>query len=178
MEVTEGKAIIPQTVGFVPEDRQRDAVILDFPLYENVALSRIAQRRGWMQWTKLRTQTAILLQHNDVRATGVEMTVRALSGGNQQKFVVGREMEGAPHALVVENPTRGLDIQATTAVHQRLRQAREQGATIVVYSSDLDEVLSLADRVVVVYEGRVYHVPKSRERIGQAMLGTLPPAPQ
>jgi simple sugar transport system ATP-binding protein len=172
MTATAGKVTIPHTVGFVPEDRHRDAVILDFPLYQNVALFQAGRRRGWTRWSTYRARTNTLLHQHDVRASGVEMPVRALSGGNQQKFVVGREMEGAPQALVVENPTRGLDIQATQTVHQRLRQARAQGAAIVVYSSDLDEVLALADRVMVVYEGQGHDVPRDRDALGRAMLGT------
>jgi ABC-type uncharacterized transport system ATPase subunit len=107
----------------------------------------------------------------DIRATGPDVQARVLSGGNQQKLVVGREITGAPTALVVENPTRGLDVHATSAVHQRLREARDLGAAVVLYSSDLDEVLDLADRVVVVYNGVVREVPRDREIVGRAMLG-------
>jgi simple sugar transport system ATP-binding protein len=172
MTATAGQTTIPNIVGFVPEDRHRDAVNLDIPLYQNVALFQAGHRRGWTRWSTYKARTNTLLLQHDVRASGIDMPIRALSGGNQQKFVVGREMEGAPQALVVENPTRGLDIQAAQAVHQRLRQARAQGAAIVVYSSDLDEVLALADRIMVVYEGRVYDVPRDRDAVGQAMLGT------
>jgi simple sugar transport system ATP-binding protein len=95
----------------------------------------------------------------------------ALSGGNQQKLVLAREMDDRPDVLVVENPTRGLDIAATAAVHERLLAACTAGAAVIIYSSDLDEVLALADRVVVVHAGRVREIPASRALVGRAMLG-------
>ncbi|HXC26197.1 MAG TPA: ABC transporter ATP-binding protein [Gemmatimonadaceae bacterium] len=171
MAATEGSVVRPDAVGFVPEDRQRDALVLDFSLYENVGLFRVGQRSGWMRWEEVRRRTEGVMTAYDVRAAGVGARARALSGGNQQKLVVGREIDGAPRALVVENPTRGLDVHATAAVHQRLLEARDRGAAVVVYSSDLDEVLELADRVVVVYGGMVSEVPREREAVGRAMVG-------
>lgn len=118
----------------------------------------------------------------DVRAPSRESPLRSLSGGNQQKLVVGREMDveddtapsGAvrpPIALVVENPTRGLDVRATAEVHARLRSARDEGAAIVLYSSDLDEVLALASRLIVLHSGQVREMPLDRDAVGRAMLG-------
>jgi ABC-type uncharacterized transport system ATPase subunit len=161
---------IPDTVGFIPEDRHRDALILDSPLYENIALFGAADREGVIPWNTLRQTTAVLMETYDVRAPNPNTPAASLSGGNQQKLVVGREIHGAPQGIVAENPTRGLDIQATQAVHQRLLAAREQGAAIIVYSSDLDEVMELADRIVVMYAGTLLEVPKDREAIGHAML--------
>jgi simple sugar transport system ATP-binding protein len=104
--------------------------------------------------------------------------MRTLSGGNQQKLVLARELEPAVQAMqedwlaiVAENPTRGLDVRATADVHARLRDACTKGAAIVLYSSDLDEVLLLATRVLVVYEGTVREVPLDRHVIGRVMLG-------
>jgi simple sugar transport system ATP-binding protein len=100
--------------------------------------------------------------------------MRTLSGGNQQKLVLSRELdysEERPHAIVAENPTRGLDVRATVEVHARLRQARAAGAAIILYSSDIDEVLLLATRVFVVFAGAVREVALDREQIGRAMLG-------
>lgn len=107
----------------------------------------------------------------DVRAAGAETSARTLSGGNQQKFVLGRELGDAPPALVVENPSRGLDFKATQAVQQALRDARDRGTAVVLYSSDLDEVLALADRVYVVHDGRVTEMIADRDAVGRAMLG-------
>ena len=166
----------PVDVGFVPEDRGRDAVMPDRSLAETIALRGAGQRRGLISWSALRARTAELMRAYDVRAQDPHTPVRALSGGNQQRLVLARELEAtwdqpAPSALVVENPTRGLDVRATTAVHQRLRDASTRGAAVIVYSSDLDEVLSLATRVLVVFDGRVRDIPLERAAIGRAMLG-------
>jgi ABC-type uncharacterized transport system ATPase subunit len=107
----------------------------------------------------------------DIRATRPEAPVRTLSGGNQQRLVLARELSTAPAALVAENPTRGLDIRATEFVRARLVAARDAGAAVVLYSSDLDEVLAVSSRVIVVHAGRVRDVPMDREMIGRAMLG-------
>lgn len=174
--VLDGVLKRPVDVGFVPEDRERDAVMLDRSLAETVALRGAGSRRGLIAWPALRTRTTELMRAYDVRAQDSHTLVRALSGGNQQRLVLARELEAtwdrpAPSALVVENPTRGLDVRATMAVHQRLRDACTRGAAVVVYSSDLDEVLSLATRVFVVFEGHVRDVPMERAAIGRAMLG-------
>lgn len=166
-----GRVTTPDTVGFVPEDRHRDALVLDFPLDENLALAGAGARRGTIAWNTEREQTNRVIQAYDVRTSGPEAIARTLSGGNQQKLVIGRELSTAPTALVVENPTRGLDVQATATVHARLRGAAEQGTAVVVYCSDLDEVLALADRIVVLYGGRLSEVPLGREMVGNAMLG-------
>jgi ABC-type uncharacterized transport system ATPase subunit len=111
-----------------------------------------------------------LIADFDVRGTP-ETPARHLSGGNQQKLVLARELESAPGLLVVENPTRGLDIRATVAVHGYLRAAARQGAAVVVYSSDLDEVLSLASRMLVLHAGQVRETSVDRDVVARAMLG-------
>ena len=167
----------PDMVGFVPEDRHHDAVLLDRPLAENVALRGAGRRTGMIDWAAMRARTVSLMQAYDVRATSERAPVSALSGGNQQKLVLARELDdtrgasGAPLAIVAENPTRGLDVRATGEVHARLRAARDHGAAVVMYSSDLDEVLSLASRVLVAYAGTVREVTPERDVVGRAMLG-------
>ncbi len=160
----------PHDVGFVPEDRQRDALVLDLSVAENVALRGAGARRGRMRWRAQRPHVAALIADFDVRGTP-ETPVRHLSGGNQQKLVLARELESAPELLVVENPTRGLDIRATAAVHGYLRAAARRGAAVVVYSSDLDEVLSLASRMLVLHAGRVRETIVDRDVVARAMLG-------
>ena len=172
MSATRGTVSLPDTIGFVPEDRQRDAVVLESSLTENVALRNAGARRGLMDWSTLRAQTATLMATHDVRANGPDSALRGLSGGNQQKLVLGRELAASPAALVVENPTRGLDIRATAAIHAALRQARADGTAVVVYSADLDEVLALADRVIVVAGGVVRQTTGQRDEVGRAMLST------
>jgi general nucleoside transport system ATP-binding protein len=160
----------PSVVGFVPEDRQRDAVLLDGTLTENYALRGAARRRGRMPWAALAARTRALVAAFDVRGDGDGVVLRGLSGGNQQKFVLARELSERPPALIVENPTRGLDIRAADAVRSALRMARNDGTAILCYSSDLDEVLALADRVIVMVDGRVQEVAVDRTAIADAMI--------
>jgi ABC-type uncharacterized transport system ATPase subunit len=159
------------TVALIPEDRQRDALILGFSLVENVALKGAGQRRGRMNWVREGERTMQLAELYDVRPRAIHLAADRLSGGNQQKLVLGRELSDDPAIVVAENPTRGLDIRASAAVRARLREAAAAGAAIILYSSDLDEVLSLATRVVAVHNGRVIEVPNDREAVGRAMLG-------
>ena len=168
---SQGTAMIPPDVAFVPADRQRDALVLDFTLAENTALRGAGAAGGLLAWRSIVAQAAAAMVHFDVRAAGPFVRARTLSGGNQQKFVLGRELDGAPRALVAENPTRGLDIRATKEVLRRVREARDAGLAVVIYSEDLDETLALADRVLVVHAGRVRSMPPDRERVGRAMLG-------
>jgi len=173
--VSDGSLTLPSRIGFVPEDRHRDALVLDFNISENVALRDAGDRAGRLRWRTLDHTARALIAAFDVRAAGgprpETALARTLSGGNQQKLVLGRELAGNPALLVAENPTRGLDIRATAAVHESLRAARAAGAAVVVYSSDLDEVLALSDRVLVVSAGSVSEVGGDREAVGRAMLG-------
>jgi ABC-type uncharacterized transport system ATPase subunit len=166
-----GRVSIPDEVGFVPEDRQREALILDETLTINAALSDAGKRRGIMRWAQYREQARRVIADYDVRGGTPETQARTLSGGNQQKFALGRELDTSPRMIVAENPTRGLDIRASAAVHERVRLAAQRGTAVVVYSQDLDEVLALATRVVVVHRGRARSVPIDRGLIGRAMLG-------
>ena len=168
---TDGTVIIPPIVGFIPEDRQRDALVQDFSLRDNVALLGAGTRAGRMAWVGISDDTRKLMRDYDVRARDENIPVNALSGGNQQKLVVGREIEGSHTALVAENPSRGLDVQATAAIRARIRAARDAGMAVVIYSSDIDEILALADRVVVVYAGQVSEALMEYESIGRVMLG-------
>ncbi|MEO7040969.1 MAG: ABC transporter ATP-binding protein [Gemmatimonadaceae bacterium] len=168
---TSGMVELPSSVGFIPEDRQRDALIPGLSLRDNVALAGAGTRRGMMDWTPIGGRTRALLENYDVRARHENVHASTLSGGNQQKLVVGREIEWSHAALVAENPSRGLDIQASAAVKDRIIDARNSGAAVVIYSSDLDEITSLADRVVVVFAGKVTECVNDYESIGRAMLG-------
>lgn len=169
---TTGEVTLAQTIGFIPEDRHRDAMALDMTLVENVALRGLSTRRGRMDWPGLRRTTDALLARFDVRAAGPFTAGRELSGGNQQKLILARELADHPAMVVAENPTRGLDIRATAAVHTQLRAARDSGSAVVLYSSDLDEVLALADRLIVVHAAHLVPIDApSRDSVGRAMLG-------
>ncbi len=169
---TRGSVHIPPAVGFIPEDRHRDAVALDLDVRDNIALCNAGARRGWIDWRHWSRLTQQLLRDFDVRAGRERTPVRALSGGNQQKLVLARELAGAPPLIVAENPTHGLDVHATSEIRRRLRAARDAGAAVILYSSDLDELTADSDRALAVYAGRVRPCELSRDAIGRAMLGT------
>jgi general nucleoside transport system ATP-binding protein len=166
-----GTVTAAASVGFVPEDRQRDALVLDFSLVENILLGGAGTRRGRIRWRAEHARAVSILAEHDVRASGPDAKAGTLSGGNQQKLVLARELSGRPALVVAENPTRGLDVRAAAAVHGALRAARDAGSGVVLHSSDLDEVLALADRVLVVHAGSVRPCPADREAVGRAMLG-------
>jgi simple sugar transport system ATP-binding protein len=171
LPVTTGRVQRPASLGFVPEDRHRDALLLDAPLFENLALRDAGARRGRMAWPAFALETRALMTQFDVRAASASSAARTLSGGNQQRFVLARELAQAPEALIVENPSRGLDFRATASVQAALRQARDAGTAVLVYSGDLDELLLLADRVYAMHAGRVREVRGDRDAVGRAMLG-------
>ncbi len=177
LKPTAGRAEHPNPVGFVPEDRQRDAVISAFTLTENVALAGAGARRGRLRWTLFRERARRVVQEFVVQSAGVEAPVGSLSGGNQQRFVVGRETALSPRALVAENPTRGLDVRAARQVRAAIAAVADvAGGAAVIYSADLDEVLSITRRVVVCYAGRVIEVatpddPSDRAPYVRALTG-------
>jgi general nucleoside transport system ATP-binding protein len=170
--VASGDAQLPSSVGFVPENRRDEALIGEFSLTENFALGDITEQRGVMDWPALAQKAAQILTDFAVQATSVDDSPDRLSGGNQQRFVLGRELADDPQLLVLENPTQGLDINAASFIHQRLRQSRNDGAAVVFYSSDLDELAELSDRVLVVSDKGLIIVTPDRSEIGAALLGT------
>ena len=176
---TTGRVTRPDAVGFVPEDRLHDAVIPSFSLTENLVLADGGEARGWMDWSTWRTITRDLLATADVRAAGPDVPMATLSGGNQQRFVVGRERRRAVAALIVEHPTRGLDLTASARILADLRAlGGNPRPAVVFHSADLDEVLSVATRVVACFEGRVREVsppsdPTDRTPYTRAMTGSV-----
>jgi simple sugar transport system ATP-binding protein len=166
-------------VSHVPEDRLRRAVVKGMSVEENVALGRQGQRpfaRGpWLDFTGRRERTKSLLGRYDVRPPDPLLPIQALSGGNQQKVVVARELDSEPKLLVVVQPTRGLDISAVAQVHARLREERARGVGVLLVSLDLEEVLAMSDRVYVLFEGRVTgtftRAQFDEREIGRCMLG-------
>jgi general nucleoside transport system ATP-binding protein len=171
LSVAGGALSLPLRIGFVPENRHRDAVVLDFSLSENVAIHGAGHRAGRMQWKAIENRTSALLERFDVRSRGPSERMATLSGGNQQKVALAREVDARPELLVVENPTRGLDIRASAFVHAQIRSGRDAGMAVVLYSSDLDEVIESADRVLVVHAGTVRVLGRDRVAVGAAMLG-------
>ncbi len=161
------------SVAFIPEDRTTEALIGEFTLVENQALGHLDRLPRWLDWGAIARDADAVIRDHDVRTTGSAVAAATLSGGNQQKFVLGRALGRDPEIVIAENPTRGLDIRATGAVHGRLREAAGRGACVLVHSSDLDEVIALADRLLVMHAGVLQELPRvaSRSAIGDAMLG-------
>jgi simple sugar transport system ATP-binding protein len=176
-----GTAFVPSDAAFIPQDRRSEGLVEDFDLTENLALRlhRWARyRRGALvDWPALRARSREALATFSIRAEGPETMAGTLSGGNQQRVVLARELEGDPAFLVAENPTRGLDVAGESFVHRTLQalKAREPvPAGVVLISTDLDEILALADRFFVMVRGRLEPVAVGdglRERLGERMLG-------
>jgi ABC-type uncharacterized transport system ATPase subunit len=165
-------------LGHIPEDRLRRGLVLEFNLAENLALHDYRKepnsRFGWLRPGRILAWARGLLQEFDVRGGGPQSRASALSGGNQQKVVVAREVERDPRVLIAAQPTRGLDVGAIEFVHRRLVQERDRGRAILLVSLELEEVLSLADRILVIYEGRIvreYGPGVTSEELGIAMTG-------
>jgi simple sugar transport system ATP-binding protein len=161
------------SVAFVPEDRSREALIPAFSLTANLLLGNLDRASCWIDWSRWQRETAALLERHDVRAGGVTDSAASLSGGNQQKFIIARALARRPDVLVVEHPTRGLDVTATAATRSALREAAASGSCVVIHDADLDEVLALATRLLVISNGvvRELAIDTPRAAVGDAMLG-------
>jgi len=173
-----GRVELPARIAFIPQDRLHEGLVGDFTLTENVALAfhrEPAFRRGpFLRWHPLAERTRELALAFGVKAPGPGTPVRELSGGNQQRVVVARELGRKPELLVAENPTRGLDVSAAAFVHGELRGPLRRKAGVVLVSTDLDEVLRLSDRVLVMLRGGLIPVSedrRTREAVGRMMLG-------
>ncbi len=165
-------------IGHIPEDRQRRGLVLEFSIAENIALHDYSSppdsRYGWLFPRRLIDRARTLIAEFDVRGGGPLTKGGSLSGGNQQKLVVAREVARDPRVLIAAQPTRGLDVGAIEYVHRRLVTEREEGRAILLVSLELDEVLSLADRILVMYEGEIvgeHAAGAGEEEIGLEMLG-------
>jgi general nucleoside transport system ATP-binding protein len=170
--------ILDSGIGHIPEDRQKRGLVLEFTLAENLAFhdfdKRPNSRLGWLRPGLLITRARKLLQEFDVRGGGPQTLAKALSGGNQQKVVVAREVANDPRVLIAAQPTRGLDVGAIEFVHRRLVEERDEGRAVLLVSLELDEIISLSDRILVMYEGEIvgeYGPEASEEQLGVAMLG-------
>jgi simple sugar transport system ATP-binding protein len=165
----------------VPEDRQRDGLIGSFSVSSNLVLNQIGERpfsrRLRIDRRAVREHAEEMVRQFDVRTASVQSAASTLSGGNQQKVIVAREFFHADRLLVLSQPTRGLDVGSIQYIHRQVVAKRDEGVGILLNSSELDEVLALADRVAVIYRGRIVGVlgreEASRERIGLLMAGAV-----
>ena len=174
---SEGMLKVEAPVSLVPEDRSTEGLIGDFSLTDNLTLAWGSSapwvHRGLINKSKAEIETLRLIQRYGVTTAGPASLASTLSGGNQQKLVLARALEQAPRVVIAENPGRGLDVRAAQAALERLRLAARQGAGVLIHSTDLDELASWCDRLLVVAKGRV-HVPPpdaGRDLIGRMMLG-------
>jgi general nucleoside transport system ATP-binding protein len=172
------RQMLEQGLGHIPEDRHRYGLVLDFTLAENVALHDFRytpnSRFGWLFPTVLVEHTRRLIKDFDVRGGGPQTKARNLSGGNQQKLVAAREVDRDPVVLIAAQPTRGLDVGAIEYLHRRLVVERDSGRAVLLVSLELEEVLSLSDRILVMYEGEIvgeHASGVSEEVVGVEMLG-------
>jgi ABC-type uncharacterized transport system ATPase subunit len=178
VENTSARKVLDAGLGHIPEDRQRRGLVLDFTLAENIALHDYKEepdsRFGWLFPKRLIARARRLLKAFDVRGGGPTTLASALSGGNQQKVVVAREVERDPRVLLAAQPTRGLDVGAIEFVHRRLVEERDEGRAILLVSLELEEVLSLSDRILAMFEGEIvgeYTPDVTPEELGVAMTG-------
>jgi simple sugar transport system ATP-binding protein len=172
------RAMLDAGVGHIPEDRQRRGLVLEFSIAENIALHDYAKapaaRWGWLFPNRLLTRAADLIREFDVRGGGPLARAGGLSGGNQQKVVAAREISRDPKVLIAAQPTRGLDVGAIEYLHRRLVTERDEGRAVLLVSLELEEIFSLSDRILVIYEGEIvgeHTGDVSEQEIGLEMLG-------
>lgn len=166
-------------IGYIPEDRHRHGLLLDSPLWENRILGHQTLEPSvkgmWINKPGAREDTKRIVEEYDVRTPGVDTFARALSGGNQQKLIVGREMSSDPHLLIAAHPTRGVDVGAQAAIWEHIKNARRRGLATLLISADLDELIGLSDRIVVILRGELVAEFDPRtvtpQDLGTAMTG-------
>lgn len=169
-------------VAHVPEDRQRDGLVLSYPLTDNIVLNtyylKPFARNGVVDEEEVRKITARVIEEFDVRTPSIDVSASTLSGGNQQKVIVGREFSRPIKLLVAAQPTRGLDVGSIEYIHQRIIEKRDEGTAVLVVSTELDEIRALSDRIAVMFEGKIVDIlPAKRvtkEQLGLLMAGSRP----
>jgi ABC-type uncharacterized transport system ATPase subunit len=169
-------------IAYIPEDRHRHGLLLEAPLWENRMLGHQTERpntRGpWIDRGGAKRDTRRIVDEFDVRTPGIDVTAASLSGGNQQKLIVGREMSGTPTVLIASHPTRGVDVGAQAAIWEHLRRARAAGLAVLLISADLDELIGMSDTLRVILRGRLVEEVDPHtvtpEQLGSAMTGAGP----
>ncbi|WP_153456708.1 ABC transporter ATP-binding protein [Streptomyces smaragdinus] len=166
-------------LGYIPEDRHRHGILLDSPLWENRILGHVTEppnSRGFRLDIKAaRADTERIVEEYDVRTPGIDVTAASLSGGNQQKLIVGREMSHHPKLLIAAHPTRGVDVGAQAQIWDQIREARREGMAVLLISADLDELIGLSDTLRVIFGGKLVAdadpATVTPEELGTAMTG-------
>ncbi len=171
-----------QGIGHIPEDRRRRGLILDYTVAQNLVLGihyrpPFVKRRGFdvISFAPIKEKAERLIHEFDVRPPDQENPAGNLSGGNQQKVIVAREFDQDPKLLIAAQPTRGIDVGSMEFIHLRLIQARDAGKAVLLISADLEEILSISDRIAVMYEGKIVGTlnpeEATEERLGLMMTG-------
>lgn len=166
-------------VAYIPQDRQRDGILMSAPLWENRILGhQFAEPMAkgiWVDKGAAISDSQRVVEEFDVRTPGINVIASALSGGNQQKFIVGRELSGKPKLIIAAQPTRGVDVGAQAIIWDHLLRARAEGAAVLLVSADLEELFSLSDRLAVIYSGSIVSIldpaKTTPEDLGLAMTG-------
>ncbi|WP_075779266.1 ABC transporter ATP-binding protein [Streptomyces acidiscabies] len=166
-------------VGYIPEDRHRQGLLLESPLWENRILGHVTEKPNakgfWLDPKGAQADTRRIVEEYDVRTPGIDVTAASLSGGNQQKLIVGREMSHDPKFLIAAHPTRGVDVGAQAQIWDRIREARREGLAVLLISADLDELIGLSDTLRVIYDGKLVAdadpATITPEELGSAMTG-------
>jgi general nucleoside transport system ATP-binding protein len=163
-------------LAYVPEDRLHTGLILEYPIAENLVLDRWYAKpysgKLFLREHEMKEFAEKIISDFDIKITGLNAPVRSMSGGNLQKIVLGRELSRNPKVLVVHNPTRGLDIGATEYIHRQLIKQRDNGVGVLLLSLDLDEILSISNRIGVIYEGKIVTIVE-REKADVDQIGLL-----
>lgn len=173
------RQITELSVGHVPEDRHRDGLVLEMMISENIALQTYYKeplsKKGILNYTNILDYAKKLMQEFDVRAANEIVPASALSGGNQQKAIIAREIDRNPDLLIVSQPTRGLDVGAIEYIHKRLIQERDNGKAVLVVSFELDEILNVSDRIAVIHDGKIQGIvtpeTTNKQELGVLMAG-------
>ena len=173
------RQITEMSVGHVPQDRHRDGLVLEMMISENIALQTYYKeplsKKGILNYTNIIGYAKQLMQEFDVRAASEIVPASALSGGNQQKAIIAREVDRNPDLLIVSQPTRGLDVGAIEYIHKRLIQERDNGKAVLVVSFELDEILNVSDRIAVIHDGKIQGIvtpeTTNKQELGVLMAG-------
>ena len=166
-------------VGHVPEDREKDGLVGQYSIANNMVLNRFDEpefsRRGIRNMDAVNSQATKLVKDFDVRTPTIKTPANSLSGGNKQKVVIARELSANPSLLIASQPTRGVDVGSIEFIHSQIISARDKGAAVLLVSAELDEVLGLSDRILVMYAGKIVAELESanadRAEIGRLMAG-------
>ncbi|MDZ5606431.1 ABC transporter ATP-binding protein [Bacillus pseudomycoides] len=170
------RRITEEGIGHIPEDRHKHGLVLDFSVRDNMVLQTYYKnqfsKKGILNFAKITEKAKALIEQFDVRTPSEQTLARALSGGNQQKAIIAREIDRDPDLLIAAQPTRGLDVGAIEFIHKKLIEQRDKGKAVLLLSLELDEILNVSDRVAVIYEGKIVAVVNAKET-NEKQLGLL-----